>query len=132
MISNVITNIRLFNAFIIKFNGMTTHNQKQGTIKILSHESEILKNNPLGDKFIRDVIVYLPPGYDGIQKFPTVYCLTGFTGRGKMFLNDSAFTPNLAERICGNRICICVQYERCKRNLKIRWQIGNVETPVQR
>ena len=78
---------------------MTTTNQKQGTIKILSHESNVLKNNPLGDKYIRDVIVYLPPGYDGEKKFPTVYCLTGFTGRGKMFLNDSAFTPNLAERM---------------------------------
>ena len=78
---------------------MTTNNQKQGTIKILPHESKVLKNNPLGDKYIRDVIVYLPPNYDGEKKFPTVYCLTGFTGRGKMFLNDSAFTPNLAQRL---------------------------------
>ena len=73
--------------------------EKQGTIKILSHESNVLKNNPLGDKYIRDVIVYLPPDYDGEKKFPTVYCQTGFTGRGKMFLNDSAFTPNLAQRL---------------------------------
>lgn len=88
---------------------MTVYNQKQGTIKILRHESEILKNNPLGDKYVRDLYVYLPPGYEeSDQTFPAVYCLTGFTGRGKMFLNDSAFAPNLAERldklIAGNQI----------------------------
>lgn len=72
----------------------------QGTVKILRHESPILKNNPAGDKHVRDLIVYLPPGYEnGDAKFPVVYCLTGFTGRGKMLLNDNAFTPNLAERM---------------------------------
>lgn len=78
---------------------MTTDNQKQGTVVTLQHESKVLKNNPLGDKNIRDVIVYLPPDYDETQKYPAVYCLTGFTGRGKMFLNDSAFAPNLAQRM---------------------------------
>jgi S-formylglutathione hydrolase FrmB len=71
----------------------------KGTIVSLQHKSEILKNNPLGDNFIRDLIVYLPPDYDESKQYPVVYCLTGFTGRGKMFLNDSAFTPNLAQRI---------------------------------
>ncbi len=79
---------------------MTTEKQTQGTIKVLPHESEILKNNPLGDKFVRDIIVYLPPDYENSdENFPIVYCLTGFTGRGKMLLNDSAFAPNLAQRI---------------------------------
>jgi predicted alpha/beta superfamily hydrolase len=78
---------------------MTAINQKQGTVITLQHKSEILKNNPLGDTFIRDLIVYLPPDYDETKKYPAVYCLTGFTGRGKMFLNDSAFTPNLAQRM---------------------------------
>ncbi len=76
-----------------------THNQKQGTVVCLQHKSKVLKNNPLGDKFIRDLYVYLPPDYEETKFYPTVYCLTGFTGRGKMFLNDSAFTPNLAERL---------------------------------
>ena len=79
---------------------MTTDNQKQGTVKILRHESEILKNNPLGDEYIRDLYVYLPPDYEASnEKFPVVYLLTGFTGRGKMLLNDSAFAPNLADRM---------------------------------
>ncbi len=79
---------------------MTENEQKQGTVKILRHESKILRNNPLGDKHIRDLCVYLPPDYEANDKsFPVVYCLTGFTGRGKMLLNDNAFTPNLAERM---------------------------------
>ena len=75
--------------------------EKQGTIQIIRHESEVLKGNPLGDKHIRDLYVYLPPQYgeDANAHFPVVYCLTGFTGRGKMLLNDNAFTPNLAERM---------------------------------
>ena len=71
----------------------------EGTIKILRHESKILRNNPLGDDYIRDLAVYLPPDYDENKSYPTVYCLTGFTGRGLMLLNDSAFSPNLAQRM---------------------------------
>ncbi len=67
----------------------------------MRHESAILRNNPPGDNHIRDVIIYLPPNYEAEKDkhYPTVYCLTGFTGRGRMFLNDNAFAPNLAERM---------------------------------
>ena len=79
---------------------MNVMDKKQGTIKVLRHESEILQNNLPGDKSVRDLYVYLPPDYEAsAENFPVVYCLTGFTGRGKMFLNDSAFAPNLAERM---------------------------------
>lgn len=79
---------------------MTTNLQTQGTVRFLQHESELLKANPLGDKFVRDLPVYLPPGYDaGGEEYPVVYCLTGFTGRGRMLLNDNPFTPNLAQRM---------------------------------
>ncbi|MEJ7848761.1 MAG: alpha/beta hydrolase-fold protein [Pyrinomonadaceae bacterium] len=79
---------------------MTEKELVQGSVKSLRHESNILRNNPLGDNHIRDLFVYLPPGYEeNAENYPTVYCLTGFTGRGKMLLNDSAFTPNLAERM---------------------------------
>ncbi len=79
---------------------MTTRTQTQGTIKIVKHESQALLGNPLGDPNIRDLIVYLPPGYDATdERYPSVYCLTGFTGRGRMLLNDHAFAPNLPERL---------------------------------
>lgn len=72
----------------------------KGTIVCLRHESKILRTNPLGDPYVRDIFLYLPPGYDdGGIHYPSVYCLSGFTGRGKMLLNDSAFAPNLAERM---------------------------------
>ena len=76
-------------------------NEKKGTVKVLRHKSEVLKNNPLNDPFERDLIVYLPPGYDenDDKNFPAVYVLTGFTGRGKMMLNDEAFAPNFPERM---------------------------------
>ena len=71
-----------------------------GSVTNLRHESAVLKGNPLGDPHVRDLFVYLPPGYEeGNARYPSVYCLTGFTGRGKMLLNDNAFTPNLAERM---------------------------------
>jgi Enterochelin esterase and related enzymes len=79
---------------------MPTNHHPRGIITILKYESNVLRDNPLGDKYIRDLIIYLPPGYEeGNEYYPTVYCLTGFTGRGKMLLNDAAFTPNLAERM---------------------------------
>ncbi len=91
----------IFRPFHLKLNRMIGNEQAQGTIQILKHTSEVLKNNPLGDRHTRDLCVYLPTGYEenGAKNYPTVYCLTGFTGRGKMFLNDSAFAPNLAQRL---------------------------------
>jgi S-formylglutathione hydrolase FrmB len=66
----------------------------------LKHQSKVLQNNPLGDKTERDLFVYIPPDYEkSAKRFPTVYCLSGFTGRGKMMLNDNAFSPSLDERL---------------------------------
>lgn len=82
---------------------MQIRNQKSqienGTVVCLQHKSRILENNPAGDPHIRDLYVYLPPNYDESLRYPSVYVLSGFTGRGKMLLNDSAFTPNFAERM---------------------------------
>jgi enterochelin esterase family protein len=62
--------------------------------------SQVLRNNPLGDPFSRHVPVYLPPGYDDSHtRYPTVYLLTGFTGRGAFMLNDSAFDEPIQERL---------------------------------
>lgn len=79
---------------------MTEAKPVQGTVQNLKHESDVLKDNALGDPYVRDLFVYLPPGYEkGDDRYPAVYCLTGFTGRGKVLLNDNPFTPNLAERM---------------------------------
>ncbi len=79
---------------------MRNEKTARGSVVNIPLNSQVLSGNPLGDPHERDLYVYLPPGYDDSDdSFPTVYCLTGFTGRGKMLLNDHAFTPNLAERM---------------------------------
>jgi S-formylglutathione hydrolase FrmB len=66
----------------------------------LKHTSKILKNNPLNDPHIRDVIVYLPPSYVKSGKnYPVVYLIAGFTGYGKMNLNVSAYSENIQQRL---------------------------------
>ncbi|MGI8811345.1 MAG: alpha/beta hydrolase [Pyrinomonadaceae bacterium] len=79
---------------------MTDAVTKQGTVHFLKHESAVLRGNAPGDPHVRDLIVYTPPGYESSsERYAAVFCLTGFTGRGKMLLNDNAFSPNLAERM---------------------------------
>jgi len=72
----------------------------QSRIIIESITSEVLRHNPLGDPHVRQIPVYLPPGYDETQAhYPVVYLLSGFTGRGTFMLNDSAFDENIQERM---------------------------------
>ncbi|QQS42769.1 MAG: esterase [Acidobacteriota bacterium] len=75
--------------------------ESKGTIRVLKHESKALEGNPLGDPHVRNLPVYLPPGYEenGAGNYPSVYLLSGFTGRGSMMLNESSFEPNIAERL---------------------------------
>jgi hypothetical protein len=72
-----------------------------GRIAVEIIESEALRGNSMGDPATRELFVYLPPSYDRepSRRFPVVYVLTGFTGRGQMLLNTQAFSPNLAERM---------------------------------
>jgi enterochelin esterase-like enzyme len=69
-------------------------------INIESITSDVLRDNPLGDPYTRQVPVYLPPGYDDNDtNYPLVYLLTGFTGRGTLLLNDAVFDENIQERM---------------------------------
>lgn len=73
---------------------------KSSLIILETITSELLRDNPLGDPSERRVPVYLPPGYDDTAaRYPVVYLLTGFTGRGTLLLNDSAFDENIQERL---------------------------------
>src|SRR5439155_8505143 len=64
-------------------------------------DSEMLRDNAPGDPSSRTVPVYLPPSYDrdAMRRFPVVYVLTGFTGRGRMLLNDNLWSPPLDHRM---------------------------------
>ena len=71
-----------------------------GQTIVLKHNSGILKNNPLNDPFVRDVVVYLPPSYmKSNKKYPVVYLIAGFTGFGIMNLNVSAYSENIQQRL---------------------------------
>jgi len=73
---------------------------KIGTVIIETIDSAVLKNNPLGDPARRQLPVYLPPDYnESDRRYPTVYLLAGFTGRGAFMLNDSAFDEPIQERM---------------------------------
>ncbi len=74
----------------------------RGELCRLRVESEVLRDNPLGDPFERDLWVWLPPGYaDSERGYPTLYVLTGFTGRGRMALNDNPWSPGFDRRFEG-------------------------------
>jgi enterochelin esterase family protein len=61
--------------------------------------SVVLRENFLKDPFVRRVGIYLPPGYNESRRYPVVYLLAGFTGRGTMMLNESAWEENIQERL---------------------------------
>jgi enterochelin esterase family protein len=61
------------------------------------------------------VPVYLPPSYgtDPARRFPVIYVLAGFSGRGRMLLNDNPWSPALDDRMdaliaagCGEAILV--------------------------
>jgi enterochelin esterase family protein len=63
--------------------------------------SQVLADNPLGDPATRRLPILLPPGYDpgGTRRYPVLFGLAGFTGRGAGMLNDSAWEPTLRDRL---------------------------------
>jgi hypothetical protein len=62
-------------------------------------ESEILRDNPLGDPATRPLWIYLPPGYDREEdrRYPSIYVIQGLTGQLDMWRNRSAFRRNFPE-----------------------------------
>ncbi|MGH8682856.1 MAG: alpha/beta hydrolase [Burkholderiales bacterium] len=72
-----------------------------GTLVVLEHVSEVLKDNPLGDPHVRKLGVWLPPQYDGVRgrpRFPVLYDLVGFTGSGLAHVAWKPFGDNVPER----------------------------------
>lgn len=78
---------------------MNDHSSASGRVVIHEFESQALRGNFLGDPTTRRVAIYLPPDYDEGGPFPVVYLLTGFTGRGTMMLNESAWDDNIQQRL---------------------------------
>jgi enterochelin esterase family protein len=71
-------------------------------------ESPVLRGNPCGDPWVREVAVILPrsaaaggPGGEGsdLRRFPVVLILAGYSSKGVMLLNRRAWLPSFPEQI---------------------------------
>src|SRR3954468_19750956 len=74
--------------------------QKSSVQKITVH-GKSLEGNLEGDSPDRDVLVYLPPSYEGDQnrRFPVVYLLHGYGGREDTFTARLANLPESGDRL---------------------------------
>jgi hypothetical protein len=72
-------------------------NIPEGTIHRLNVESQVLRDNPLGDCPLRDIHVYVPAGHSG-KGLPLLVDLVGFTGGGPVHTNWRNFTENVPEQ----------------------------------
>ncbi len=80
---------------------------QRGRITSLSVDSDLLRDNPLGDPHRRDLPVYLPPGYDEDpgRRYPVVFVLAAYTSTGPMLLNHRGFgesSPDRLDRLIGS------------------------------
>jgi hypothetical protein len=62
-------------------------------------ESDVLRDNPLGDPHERPLWVYVPPGYDAEpeRRYPSIYLIQGLTGQLDMWRNRASFRKNAPE-----------------------------------
>jgi pimeloyl-ACP methyl ester carboxylesterase len=67
----------------------------------LTIESDALRDNPLGDPYVRPLWVYTPPDYD---RGPAVYVLQGYTGELEMWRNRVSFRPTFLELLDRERV----------------------------
>lgn len=73
----------------------------KGTVVRPVLSSRLLEGNPLGDPTDRVTPVYLPPSYERKTKrrYPLLIAITGFTGTGRMLLNEEFLTESLDARL---------------------------------
>jgi enterochelin esterase-like enzyme len=70
-----------------------------GTVVVLEHVSKVLRDNALGDPYVRQLAVWLPPGYDqSARRYPVLVDLAGYTGSGLSHIAWKNFSENLPER----------------------------------
>lgn len=69
----------------------------KGKIVSLAHESACLADNALSDPTAREVLAYLPPGYEEGPRLPTVMMLPGFAATHRSMLGFDPWKPNTAE-----------------------------------
>lgn len=70
----------------------------RGRIELPRFESKLLRGNVLGDPVEREVLVYLPPSYDGTRRFPLVVILPPYAAGHRSLINYKLWEPDLFER----------------------------------
>jgi hypothetical protein len=72
----------------------------RGRLDELTVESELLAGNPLGDPARRPLYVFVPESVaSSDDRFLAIYLIQGFTGQVDMWLDRSAYEPNMIERL---------------------------------
>ncbi|MEX2498589.1 MAG: alpha/beta hydrolase-fold protein [Wenzhouxiangellaceae bacterium] len=75
---------------------------QRGTITSFRHDSALLVDpNPLGDPVTRDVLVYLPPGYqdEDRRRYPALWSLPAYTSSGPAQVAWRNHGENLPQRL---------------------------------
>lgn len=68
----------------------------KGSLVVEEFASRVLEGNPLGDPVLRQVPIYLPPGYHRRSRpYPVVYLLAGLFGSAGGWLQFKAFSENV-------------------------------------
>ena len=72
----------------------------RGRVELPTFESELLQGNRLGDPHEREVLVYLPPGYDETpeRRYPLLMVLPPYAAGHRSLLNYKCWEPDLFER----------------------------------
>ena len=72
-----------------------------GTVVEETVHSRALVGNLLGDSPDRNVVIYLPPGYQrGTARYPVIYLLHGFLGNNKSWIEGGwANVPNIMDHL---------------------------------
>ncbi len=70
----------------------------KGRVESTRLDSRVLKGNRLGDPYVREVLVYLPPTHDEGGRYPTIMILPGFAANHRSVLGYSPWQPNTIER----------------------------------
>jgi enterochelin esterase-like enzyme len=76
-----------------------TRDHAEGTVHRLIHESQVLRDNPLGDPTRRELHVYTPPGWSKAERLPLLVDLPGFGGSGPGHTNWKNIGENVPERL---------------------------------
>jgi len=72
-----------------------------GDLRLLSVDSAALAGNPLGDPALREIPVYLPPGYDAesSRRYPVLYWLHGYAASAAAQVATAAHGANVVQRL---------------------------------